>query len=307
MFDQDITEIIEPIETIELAKNNEDIIETNEENAVIDNSPYSISLNRLLEMYKEAIEMLQKNIDKLDNSGRSVAIPIITFVIAVIIFSYGLISNQIEITRMISLGSFTTSVITGAMIYKKEEKKAQLLRQQLKSIESINNYLESELIISREYSNILSNSKILEKQKMHIQELEMLLNDSSYLQDFDNIYLEEIQKNIIIIDCLKTLNDSQKKNYLKRIYSEINEHFEKSNIDLNEDDLLLKDDNNNNTPMLTTNTLPNENAKDKGISLNKEHYPINNFNELNDIFNGDIMPPMFQKEKGHQFSKKFPN
>ncbi len=302
MINQDV---IETIENIELAKNNEDIIKTNEENAVIDNSPYSSSLNRLLKLYDEASETLKKKIIEIERkiNSISIALPIGIFFIALASFLVNaFITKQVSSLGAILLTISAASMGTGIIINKEKKKKIKLMKKRLKLIESIGNYLEKDLIISKEYNNILYNSQILKHEQFISDKLNL---SNTVLDSWTDVYLEESKKNTIIIDCLKTLSDYQKKNYLKKIYSEINKNFEKSNIDLNENNLLLKDD--NNTPMLETNTLTNENAKDKGISLNKDNYPINNFNELNNIFNGDPMPPKFQKKQGKKFSKKFPN
>ncbi len=55
-------------------------------------------------------------------------------------------------------------------------------------------------------------------------------------------------------------------------------------------------------------TAPNPNKPVKPVSLKKEDYGLPYYDENGVLcINGDPMPPMFQKEKGHQFSKKFPN
>ena len=297
----------------------------NNENNVIKNSVYLNSLNRLLKLYNENSENLQNKIKNLKESASCYfLVPICVFFCALMLLAVlsGITNNDI-LSISISSGSFIISIPITTIVAITNKHARKIANNQLNTIETIENYLKSELEISKEYKNLLSNIQILDKEKIHTQQIDDILNNRISLPFLNDKYLEEYRKNLIIIDSLKDLDDKQKENYLKNIYNQIGTDFTtKKNININDNDELTSIDSNS-QKMLTTNANSNSvdetlNHQDKslqshqmGVSLNKDDYTINNPNELINIFNNcgdeDILPPKAQEElaKGHQLSKKF--
>ncbi len=299
----------------------------NKNNIVIDNSAYSKLLNRILQVNEKNCKDLKNEIEEIEDISSKISNIIIsiliffgTSIILEILADLG-ISNIIT-SSSIYLSSIITSIGTGIIINRKQNKELNIKNQQLLALKSINDYLESELKISKNNNNLLSNNQILNLEKIHIQNIENVLYNNVQLKFLYNSYLEEYQKNRVIIDSLKRLDSKQKEECLKDIYSQMNENFTKTNIDINDDKNLLTD--NTSKKLLTADTINNlfsetPLSQDKdlpshqtGISLNKDSYniPAYNCNDNGNMYvNGDILPPKAQEEleKNNQFSKKYPN
>ncbi len=289
------------------------------------NSPYSNSLDRLLKLCSQCSKSLETKIKHLKEKQTNYPlIPIIVFLISFIILIILMIAtngNHI-LSSSIPLGLFIPSIPITIISAIKNKHNLNIANNQLYTIETIEEYLKSELEISKKYDNLLSNTQILNNEKRVNQKITDILNCETSFSQLANTYQEEYHKNLIIIDSLRNLDSKQKELYLKNIYNQIdNIIFTKNNINIKDNEELASIDNNSQKMLTTSNslneTLQNQdetlNSVQKGISLNKDNYAINNSNELNNIFtiyqqDEDILPPKAQEEmeKGHQFSKKFP-
>lgn len=300
-------------------------IKMKKQNNIIYNSPYSNSLDRLLKLCSQCSKSLETKIKHLKEKQKNYPlIPIIVFTISLVISLILMIvtnGNPI-LSSSIPLGLFISSIPITIIKAIKNEHNLNFANNQLYTIETIEEYLKSELEISKKYDNLLSNTQILNNEKRVNQKIIDILNCKTSFSQLVNTYQEEYHKNLIIIDSLKNLDSKQKELYLKKIYSQIDNFlFTKNNINIKDNEELESIDSNS-QKMLTTNNSLNEtfqnqdetlNSVQKGISLNKDNYAINNSNELNNIFTNyqqdeDILPPKAQEEmeKGRQFSKNFP-
>ncbi len=137
--------------------------------------------------------------------------------------------------------------------------------------------------------------------------------------DDNEIYSDEIMKNIINkkretmsnLLVLPTKNKTSADNITESLDNIPLEHIS-TKLSINKDDEQQVNINYSNTSESSSEsinaTAPNPNKPVKPVSLKKEDYGLPYYDENGVLcINGDPMPPMFQKEKGHQFSKKFPN
>lgn len=302
--------------------------EIKNENNLINDSVYSRSLSRLLELYsgysnnlKNEIEFLKKD----TNGGLTISLFIFLFFTPMFLLSLLLDTNDSFITALLSAGVIIPNIPFSIIIKRKFRQTLNITNSQLITIMSIENYLKSELEISKEYKNLLSKGQILEKENIHKQQLDSILNNTVSLSVLNEEYLKEYRKNLMVLDSLEDLDDKQKENYLKSIYSQISTNLiTKTNINFNDNEELSSTGSNQSEMLITNgnNNSFNETLqmqdKDlqpykKPISLKKEDYSnyYNYYNTNNDDTNNlvidDTTKAQKELEKGHQFSKKYPN
>ena len=157
------------------------------------------------------------------------------------------------------------NIIITSNIKKKDNKTIERIKDVLNTFNTIKHYLKSEIEISKNYDKLLSNSQVLEIEKTFKSNISYMTGGTTNSSYINSKYLEEYQKNLIIVDTIKKLDDKQKKEYLSTIYNHMKDNFIKTNIDFNESE--------------TNNT--NEN----GVSLKKEDHTINNHGEQNNTIN----------------------
>ncbi len=253
------------------------------ENNIENDSAYAKSLKRLLKSstsYRSELgdtinneEQARDNFNKLPITTikQEILIMIILHIIKIpiLISIKAFLVQNLAILSTIIVAAPILSIPISSILQRKCTKKISIITQQFDAINTIYEYLRSELKISKEHDNLLSNDQILEKERIHNNDINYILQNS-YVQDINNKYSEEYRKNKIIIDSLKNLDDNQKKEYLDRIYQQMRNDFTKTTIDINE--LALPNESSIRLELPSTNTdddkLPLFPSGDVGIFEN---------------------------------------
>ncbi len=247
--------------------------------------------------------------------------------IAIVLVSAA-IAPLLKIATVIGIFLVQISLYVGYALFdfkklKGYSSKDELIKAKVSALENIYNYLKSEQEIVKDMKYLLFPNTIYQLEDFIQNDIKVIKSYKKYrLQNIELInykYVEGYKKNLIILDTIKNLDDNQKQQYLADIYSAITSCKTYSNDNMTNminknfepipDSLTLLTENktvdDDNTTSQSTNTQLNNPVKP--VSLRKEDYNLPYYNE-NGIFyiDGDPMPPLFQEEKGRQFSKKLP-
>lgn len=269
------------------------------------NSEYSKSLNTYLKLCDRKSDYLNTKIEKIKaKKSFACALPLLTMSSFVFFLAVGAVNSSILllVSALILSASISLKMLRSCI------KQLQNFDIQLYTLTKIKEYFESEKKISNEYNSTLVNFNILEIEKLHDNKLNLILgNDENidyiqrdYLSNLISQYSNEHEKNLIIIEQLKKLDDKKKKEYLDSIYNQTGNNFIKTNINIGKKLLIgNKNVDDDNTTGESTNTKLNSNIKP--ISLKKDgFFPY--YKKDGIIYKcGDPMPPLFQEENKGKF------